>query len=37
MLYEVITLLAYKLSLNGEEAPVLDGFTGEQRVRNNFV
>jgi putative endopeptidase len=27
-----IALLAYKLSLNGEEAPVLDGFTGEQRV-----
>ena len=27
-----IGLLAYKMSLNGEEAPVLDGFTGEQRV-----
>ncbi|NNK98144.1 MAG: peptidase M13 [Xanthomonadales bacterium] len=27
-----IALLAYKLSLDGEEAPVLDGFTGEQRV-----
>lgn len=27
-----IALLAYKLSLNGEQAPVLDGFTGEQRV-----
>jgi putative endopeptidase len=27
-----IALLAYKLSLNGKEAPVLDGFTGEQRV-----
>jgi putative endopeptidase len=27
-----IALLAYQLSLNGEEAPVLDGFTGIQRV-----
>jgi putative endopeptidase len=27
-----IALLAYKLSLNGQQAPVLDGFTGEQRV-----
>ena len=27
-----IALLAYKLSLGGEEAPVLDGYTGEQRV-----
>ena len=27
-----IALLAYKLSLDGEEAPVMDGFTGEQRV-----
>mgnify|MGYP001825360117 CR=1 FL=1 len=27
-----IALLAYELSLNGEEAPVLDGFTGVQRV-----
>jgi putative endopeptidase len=27
-----IALLAYKLSLDGQEAPVLDGFTGEQRV-----
>ncbi|MCW8925475.1 MAG: M13 family metallopeptidase [Xanthomonadales bacterium] len=27
-----IALLAYKLSLNGKEAPVLDGFTGVQRV-----
>ncbi len=27
-----IGLLAYRLSLNGEEAPVIDGFTGEQRV-----
>lgn len=27
-----IALLAYKLSLDGKEAPVLDGFTGEQRV-----
>ncbi|MEM7081529.1 MAG: M13 family metallopeptidase, partial [Pseudomonadota bacterium] len=27
-----IALKAYKLSLNGNPAPVLDGFTGEQRV-----
>ena len=27
-----IALLAYKLSLDGTEAPVMDGFTGEQRV-----
>jgi putative endopeptidase len=27
-----IALLAYKLSLDGKEAPVIDGFTGEQRV-----
>lgn len=27
-----IALLAYELSLNGEKAPVLDGFTGVQRV-----
>lgn len=27
-----IALEAYKISLNGKEAPVLDGFTGEQRV-----
>jgi putative endopeptidase len=27
-----IALLAYKLSLKGEEAPVIDGLTGEQRV-----
>jgi len=27
-----IGLLAYKMSLNGEEAPVIDGYTGEQRV-----
>ena len=27
-----IGLLAYKMSLNGEEAPVIDGFTAEQRV-----
>jgi putative endopeptidase len=27
-----IGLLAYKMSLNGEEAPVIDGFTGVQRV-----
>ncbi|MBB2988835.1 neprilysin/putative endopeptidase [Mycolicibacterium iranicum] len=27
-----IALLAYKLSLNGQPAPVIDGLTGEQRV-----
>jgi len=27
-----IALLAYKLSLNGNEAPVMEGFTGVQRV-----
>ena len=27
-----IGLLAYQMSLNGEEAPVIDGFTGVQRV-----
>jgi putative endopeptidase len=27
-----IALKAYKMSLNGKEAPILDGFTGEQRV-----
>ena len=27
-----IGLLAYKMSLNGEEPPVIDGFTGIQRV-----
>lgn len=27
-----IALLAYKLSLAGEEAPVMDGYTGQQRV-----
>ncbi len=27
-----IALKAYKASLNGKEAPVMDGFTGEQRV-----
>ncbi len=27
-----IALLAYEISLDGEEAPVLDGFTGVQRV-----
>jgi len=27
-----IGLLAYKMSLNGQAAPVIDGFTGEQRV-----
>jgi putative endopeptidase len=27
-----IALKAYKMSLNGKESPVLDGFTGEQRV-----
>ncbi len=28
----IVTYHAYKLSLNGEPSPVLDGFTGEQRV-----
>jgi putative endopeptidase len=27
-----IALKAYKMSLNGEEAPIIDGYTGEQRV-----
>jgi putative endopeptidase len=27
-----IALKAYKMSLNGQEAPVIDGYTGEQRV-----
>ncbi|MBX9888724.1 MAG: M13 family peptidase [Flavobacteriaceae bacterium] len=27
-----IALKAYKMSLNGKESPVLDGFTGEQRI-----
>ena len=27
-----IGLLAYNMSLNGEEPPIIDGFTGEQRV-----
>ena len=31
-----IGLLAYELSLNGEEAPVIDGFTGLQRVFLGF-
>jgi len=31
-----IGLLAYKMSLHGEEAPVIDGFTGEQRVFLGF-
>jgi len=31
-----IGLLAYKMSLNGEEAPVIDGLTGEQRVFLGF-
>jgi len=31
-----IGLLAYQMSLNGEEAPVLDGFTGVQRVFLGF-
>jgi putative endopeptidase len=31
-----IGLLAYKMSRNGEEAPVIDGFTGEQRVFLGF-
>ena len=28
---------AYKLSLNGQEAPVLDGFTGDQRFFLSFA
>ena len=32
-----IGLLAYKMSLNGEEPPVIDGFTGEQRVFLGFA
>jgi putative endopeptidase len=32
-----IGLLAYKMSLNGAEPPVLDGFTGEQRVFLGFA
>ena len=32
-----IGLLAYKMSLEGEEPPVLDGFTGEQRVFLGFA
>jgi putative endopeptidase len=31
-----IGLLAYKMSLDGEEPPVIDGFTGEQRVFLGF-
>lgn len=31
-----IALKAYQLSLNGSEAPVMDGFTGEQRVFLGF-
>ena len=31
-----IGLLAYKMSLDGEEAPVIDGFTGVQRVFLGF-
>ena len=31
-----IGLLAYRMSLNGEEAPVIDGFTGVQRVFIGF-
>jgi len=32
-----IGLLAYQMSLNGEEAPVIDGFTGAQRVFLGFA
>ena len=32
-----IGLLAYKMSLNGTEPPVIDGFTGEQRVFLGFA
>ena len=31
-----IGLLAYQMSLNGKEAPVIDGFTGVQRVFLGF-
>ncbi|XOV80656.1 MAG: M13 family metallopeptidase [Aestuariibacter sp.] len=31
-----IALKAYEMSLNGKEAPVMDGFTGEQRVFLGF-
>jgi putative endopeptidase len=31
-----IALKAYQMSLNGKESPVLDGFTGEQRVFLGF-
>ena len=31
-----IGLLAYQMSLNGEEPPVIDGFTGTQRVFLGF-
>jgi len=31
-----IGLLAYQMSLNGEESPVIDGFTGAQRVFLGF-
>lgn len=31
-----IALKAYHMSLNGEEAPVMDGFTGDQRVFIGF-
>jgi len=32
-----IGLLAYKMSLNGEEPPIIDGFTGAQRVFLGFA
>jgi putative endopeptidase len=32
-----IGLLAYQMSLNGEQAPVIDGFTGAQRVFLGFA
>src|SRR6185437_10674027 len=32
-----ISLLAYHMSLNGKEAPVLDGFTGDQRYFLGFA
>lgn len=31
-----IGLMAYQMSLDGEEAPIIDGFTGEQRVFLGF-
>ena len=33
----LVALDAYHLSLNGKEAPTLDGFTGDQRVFLGFA